>query len=70
MICEECKQKLIVQQTVRYPRQGYVHRRRYCPLCDIVYMTEERVVDKYYVKRDTDSIIEYKQNTKKNRSCG
>ena len=70
MICEKCKQKLIVQQTVRYPRQGYVHRRRYCPLCDIVYMTEERVVDKYYVKRDTDSIIEYRQNTKKNSSCG
>lgn len=70
MICEKCKQKLIVQQTVRYPRQGYVHRRRYCPLCDIVYMTEERVVDKYYVKRDTNSIIEYRQNTKKNSSCG
>ena len=61
MICEKCKQKLIVQQTVRYPRQGYVHRRRYCPLCDIVYMTEERVVDKYYVNR---------QDTKQNSSCG
>lgn len=61
MICEKCKQKLIVQQTVRYPRQVYVHRRRYCPLCDIVYMTEERVVDKYYVNR---------QDSKQNRSCG
>lgn len=62
MICEECKQKLIVQQTVRYPRQGYVHRRRYCPLCNIVYMTEERVVDKYNVKT--------RQESEENRSCG
>lgn len=59
MICDECKQKLVVQQTVRYPRQKYVHRRRFCPLCGIVYMTEERVVDKYVI---------YTENIKQNRS--
>lgn len=55
MICDKCKQKLIVQQTIRYinGEVDTILRRRFCPMCRIVYMTEEKVVNKYELQDET-----------------
>ena len=52
MKCKFCKRKLIVQQTVNILSNDTVQRRRYCPICRIVYLTEESIKDSYHIEKE------------------
>lgn len=47
MRCDKCKNKLKVQQTVTNYSDNKIIRRRFCPICRTVYISEEVVVDSY-----------------------
>lgn len=61
MKCKYCNRKLIVQQTILIASQNKVQRRRFCPACRMVYITEETVKDSYSIEKEQSnlSMMEY-----------
>lgn len=52
MICEKCKNKLKVQQTLVIASNNKIVRRRFCPECRIVYISEENIIESYPLIKD------------------
>ena len=56
MKCDICHKKLKVQQTIVNYNQNTVTRRRFCPGCRIVYLSEERIIDKYPIEKEQSNL--------------
>ena len=51
MKCIKCKGQLTVQQTINIYNDNYILRRRFCPVCRIVYQTKEEVIESYELEK-------------------
>ena len=52
MKCNKCGKKLVVQQTINYYKDNVIVRRRFCPICRMVYLSREEIEESYEIEKE------------------